>query len=132
MIVEDDESLMSIFKMSLELDGYQIIEATNGKVALDKLLALDSTQMPDCIVLDIMMPVMDGHTFLKIISNSFEKKISNIPVIVCSAHGKHEMTSQVVAKLIKPIALEDLCETVGKFLKGKPVFRNSQLVTSPY
>lgn len=116
LIIEDDESLISIFRMALELDGYQVIEAENGKVALDLLLKMDEAQLPDCILLDIMMPVMDGHIFLKLISKKFRKKFSKIPVVVCSAHGKHEMTTQVAAKIQKPISLTALCETVNKVL----------------
>ncbi len=119
LIVEDDESLISIFRMALELDGYQVIEAENGKVALDLLLRMDAAALPDCILLDIMMPVLDGHFFLRLISKKFNKRLSHIPVIVCSAHGKHEMTSQVAAKIIKPVSLTTLCEKVASVL-GTP------------
>jgi CheY-like chemotaxis protein len=116
LIVEDDESLMSIFRMALELDGHQVIEAGNGKIALDLLLRMDAAALPDCILLDIMMPVMDGHIFLKLISRKFKKRFCHIPVIVCSAHGKHEMTSQVATKIIKPVSLTNLCEAVGSVI----------------
>lgn len=119
LIVEDDESLISIFRMALELDGYQVIEAENGKVALDILLRMDADALPDCILLDIMMPVLDGHFFLKLISKKFKNRFSHIPVIVCSAQGKHEMTPQVAAKIIKPVSLTNLCEEVGNVL-GSP------------
>lgn len=119
LIIEDDESLISIFRMALELDGYQVIEAENGKVALDLLLRMNADALPDCILLDIMMPVMDGHIFLKLINKKFKKRFSHIPVIVCSAHGKHEMTTQVAAKINKPVSLTNLCEKVGSVM-GTP------------
>ena len=117
LIVEDDECLQGIFKMALELDGYHVIQAGNGKIALDLMLRSNLNDLPDLILLDIMMPIMDGHIFLKLISKKFGKKLSRIPVVVCSAHGKHEMTPQVAAKVSKPVSLTFLCETVNKILE---------------
>lgn len=119
LIVEDDDLLMSIFRMSLELDGYLVLEAENGKIALEMLLELDPTSLPSCIILDIMMPIMDGNTFLNLISTQYAEQFGHIPIIVNSAHGKHQMTPQVAAKLIKPIALPALCEVVEKVLNKR-------------
>ncbi len=126
LIVEDDECLQGIFKMALELDGYHVTQAGNGKIALDLMLRSNIDDLPDLILLDIMMPVMDGHIFLKLISKKFGKKFSRIPVIVCSAHGKHEMTPQVVAKVAKPVSLTFLSETVNKVLEtSSPQWKTS-------
>ena len=124
LMLEDDELLISIFRMSLELDGYKVIEAHNGRVALDLLLALEPVSLPDCILLDIMMPVMDGHAFLGFISGEYKDQFGHIPVVVCSAHGKYEATPQVVAKLTKPISLLALGEMMERVINLKEVLKN--------
>ena len=65
LIVEDDELLKSIFKMSLELDGYDVIEADNGQDAFDYFIDANDQNTPfDFIFLDIMMPGFDGQETL--------------------------------------------------------------------
>lgn len=118
MIVDDDESLREIFTAALELDGHDVVTAENGQDALDYLLA-NRQSPPDCIILDIMMPVMSGREFLNRIES--EMILNQIPIVVCSAHGAYGMTSQIKARLDKPATLEQLSQTIGQILKLRPI-----------
>lgn len=75
LLVEDDYALSDAFGMILELSGYVVLKATNGQKALELLTA----EKPNVILLDLLMPVMDGRGFLK----KFDNK-HHIPVIVLS------------------------------------------------
>ena len=75
LIVEDDFSLSDAFNMTLNLAGYDTHIAENGKKALEYL----KTEQPDMILLDVLMPVMDGRQFLRKFDN-----VNDIPVIVLS------------------------------------------------
>lgn len=77
LLVEDDFALNDAFTMILEHAGYTVASAMNGKQALE-LLEKD-THTPDIILLDILMPVMDGKDFLRAFNNTRQ-----IPVIVLS------------------------------------------------
>ena len=76
LIADDQPEIRNLLRLYLENENYQIIEAENGKVALD---VLKSTQVDLC-VLDIMMPEVDGYHVLQEL-----RKTSNIPVMILSA-----------------------------------------------
>jgi CheY-like chemotaxis protein len=76
-IIEDDENLRFTVKEILEKQGNIIIEASNGKEALLKLNK--EKNLPDIILLDLMMPVMNGFEFLSKIKNT---KIKSVPILV--------------------------------------------------
>lgn len=86
MIVEDDSFVMDIYETKLEKEGYQVSEATNGMEALKKLEK--EAVLPDLILLDIIMPYMDGLEFLKKIKG--EEKFKNIPVILLTNLSQKE------------------------------------------
>lgn len=75
LIVEDDTALSDAFGMILDKQGFAVDKAYNGRDALDKIKA----SKPDLILLDLLMPVMDGKAFLKGFKNTH-----NVPVIVLS------------------------------------------------
>lgn len=79
LVVEDDKETRELIRRALEKDGWQVSEAENGRAALDEI----EKQMPGLVVLDLMMPVMDGFEFLA----EFRKKGegSTVPVIVVTA-----------------------------------------------
>ena len=82
LVVEDDETLRTTVAEALEDEGYQVITATNGAEALRLVRAAE----PDAIVLDLMMPVMDGRAFLEACRR--EQRCAETPVLVVSAHRK--------------------------------------------
>ncbi len=87
MIVEDDNFVMDIYQTKLEKEGFQIIGAENGLEALKKLEG-DSENIPDLILLDIVMPYMDGMEFLEKIKK--EDKFKNIPVVLLTNLSQKE------------------------------------------
>lgn len=115
LIVEDDTCLREVFAMMIEMDGHTVIEAENGHHALEILS--QSLEKPDCILLDLMMPVMDGKTFIQ---NIKEMPAHNdIPIIVCSAQGEYERTPQVYTRMDKPVDLSLLGKAIKECLKVK-------------
>jgi len=81
LVVDDEERMVRFIKLNLEHDGFQVIEAYNGLQALNKM----RTNLPDLIILDVMMPDLDGFEVLRTI-----REISSIPVIMLTAKGEED------------------------------------------
>ena len=79
LVVDDEKGLAKIIHLNLEQDGFEVIEAYNGNQAMDKL----RTSLPDLVLLDVMMPDIDGFTVLKMI-----RQIGETPVIMLTAKGE--------------------------------------------
>jgi CheY-like chemotaxis protein len=86
MIVEDDSFVMDIYETKLEKEGYSVVGAFNGLEALKKLEK--DAELPDLILLDIIMPYMDGLEFLKKIKG--EEKFKDIPIILLTNLSQKE------------------------------------------
>ncbi|MGE4233958.1 MAG: response regulator [Bacteriovoracia bacterium] len=119
-LIEDDEAILESLKEILELSAYSVLSASNGKQALDMLKERRATKkmMPSLILLDLMMPVMDGFEFRS--QQLLEGEISDIPVVVMSAAGqidKKVKEISVTAYLKKPINIDVLLETVDRYSK---------------
>jgi CheY-like chemotaxis protein len=84
MIVEDDSFVLDIYQTKLSQEGYTVIEARDGTEALEKL----EKEKPDLILLDIIMPRMDGLELLKKIKSRGDLK--NIPVILLTNLSQKE------------------------------------------
>jgi DNA-binding response OmpR family regulator len=81
LAVDDEPKMTRFIRLNLELEGYRVSEATNGLDALDKV----RQELPDLVLLDVMMPEMNGFETLKHI-----RKVSNVPVIMLTAKGEEE------------------------------------------
>ncbi|MGN1014599.1 MAG: response regulator transcription factor [Butyricicoccus sp.] len=79
LIVEDDAHIRELLHLYLEREGYKIIEAENGQIGVEQWREQD----PDMILLDVMMPVMDGWQVCKII-----RQESKVPIIIMTAKGE--------------------------------------------
>jgi DNA-binding response OmpR family regulator len=79
LIVDDEERMVRFIRMNLEHDGFQVSEAFNGKQAIQRLRDIN----PDLILLDVMMPDIDGFEVLETI-----REASNVPVIMLTAKGR--------------------------------------------
>lgn len=84
MLVEDSKVVQQMYKNKLILEQFNVITAENGMEAI-KIL---SQEKPDIILLDLMMPIMDGYKVLQVVKT--DPKLSSIPVLVFSAKGQPE------------------------------------------
>ena len=104
LIVEDDVDTREMLGRYLELEGFRVETAANGRQALERL---ESGSEPSVIVLDLMMPVMDGWQFRR--EQAQRGEIAKIPVIVVSAAGKDRISQiDADAYLSKPVDLDEL------------------------
>jgi two-component system KDP operon response regulator KdpE len=81
LAVDDEPKMTRFIRLNLELEGYRVSEATNGLTALEKV----REELPDLVLLDVMMPEMNGFETLKHI-----REVSNVPVIMLTAKGEEE------------------------------------------
>jgi two-component system chemotaxis response regulator CheY len=110
MVLEDDPDVRNTVATVLADAGYQVITAENGRAALDRL---DGNTEPDLILLDLMMPVLNGFDFLAEVQK--HPRWSFIPVIVTSANQGYEAEDlKSFAVLRKPYDLPVLLEQVGR------------------
>ena len=118
MIVEDEKDILQLLKILLEKEGYRVIEAPNGKIAYEKLTDPSNPEKPDLIILDVMMPEMDGYTFETKILESEE--LSNIPVIVLTAKTQvrelFELSKNVKAFIEKPFDTKKLLNLIKQYI----------------
>jgi len=113
LIVDDEADLVNMVKMRLESDGFGVSIASNGREAIEKIDA----DKPDLILLDVLMPAMDGYTAFQ----ELKKKEStrNIPVVVMTAkRGMQELFEAEGAKdyIKKPFSDKDLLARIRKVL----------------
>ena len=110
-LIEDDLDTREMIGRFLELEGYEVETAANGRQALEHL---DAGTNACVILLDLMMPVMDGWEFRR--RQATHANGAKIPVIVFSAAGCDRMR-QVEANdyLSKPVNLDDLLQRVARF-----------------
>ncbi len=81
LIVEDERRMARFIRMNLEHDGFQVLEATRGQEGLDKL----REELPDLILLDVMLPDIDGFEVLRRV-----REVSEIPVVMLTAKGEED------------------------------------------
>lgn len=79
LVVDDEPRMIGFIRMNLELEGHQVIEAHNGLEALESI----RTKIPDVVLLDVMMPDLDGFETLRML-----REFSSIPVIMLTAKGE--------------------------------------------
>jgi len=123
LTVDDDQINLRLIERMLSAKGYNVITATSGE---DAFLTLKKTK-PDLILLDVMMPEMDGY---KVCSKLKEDdKTSFIPVIFVTALGEEQDKAKAFAAgaadyLVKPIARDNLLNAVAKHLETKSQWNN--------
>ena len=116
LIVDDNPDLISILQIQFEVQGYETILAVNGKQAVD----IAATQVPDLILMDIIMPVMNGYQATRLIRQN--PKTHSIPILAvtaldgpiyeeeCSQNGCDDY-------IAKPFTTKDLVPCIEKLLK---------------
>ncbi|MDI6793899.1 MAG: response regulator [bacterium] len=123
LVVDDDADIVEVLKLLLEAKGYQVTEAFNGKQGLDKV----HEQRPDLVLLDIMMPVMDGWEVCRKLKAC--KKTADIPVAILTARTEEEDKERAQKEgaadyITKPFKMEDFIRRVEKLLKGSDLSGN--------
>ena len=108
LVVEDERDLRESFGEVLELEGYQVFLAENGRRALELLGEL---RRPAIVMLDLMMPVMNGFEFLAELRRGEHR---GLPVVVVSAFADRAAGLDVEAVLEKPFRLTELVRVLER------------------
>ena len=118
LIVEDELDIVRTFQDRLEMDGYPIITAENGKEGLEKTIK----EKPDIILLDVNMPVMDGFEMLEALTKYPEG--TDCSVIILTVRSQKEDVARAEAcgvrdYLVKPFDLDELLEKIESVWKRR-------------
>lgn len=115
MVVDDSASLRQVVRMALSSAGYEVIEATDGQDALDKLAGAKI----QLVISDVNMPRMDGITFVKQLKEKSEYRF--VPVIMLTTEGQDQKKEEgraagAKAWMVKPFQPEQMLAAVSKLL----------------
>lgn len=112
LLIEDDDSIREITQELLESEGYGVATAANGKAALELLQSMPT--LPCLILLDLMMPVMDGWQFME--KKRIDPKLNAIPVVAFSALEERKITAARTDDVIrKPINPDVMIKVIKKY-----------------
>jgi CheY-like chemotaxis protein len=120
LLVEDSKVVQQMYRNKLIFEQFNVLTADNGMEAI-KIL---SQEKPDLILLDLMMPIMDGYKVLQVVKT--DPRLANIPVLVFSAKGQSEEVEKalnlgaagyIVKATTKP---NEVVEQIRKVLSQKP------------
>jgi CheY-like chemotaxis protein len=113
MVVDDDADIRETVADVLQDEGYAVELAANGREVLEHLQA--STRLPDLILLDLMMPELDGWGVLAELEKT--PRLASIPVVVFSAYARDDASVaalKVRGFVRKPLRLEDLLDVIAR------------------
>lgn len=109
LVVEDNDDVREMMAVTLELEGHHVATAVNGRDALEKL---HTGERPCVILLDLMMPVMNGWEFRRALE--LDPVLRDVPVVVVSAATKEmALRAHAAAHLPKPLDMDQLLDIVG-------------------
>lgn len=119
LVVDDEPHIIKMLKSRLEAHNYQVVIAQDGEECLRRVVS----EKPDLIILDIMLPKMDGYSVLVTLKETRELtgKIPEIPVIVLTARADQRIRDLVEKEhiqsyIIKPFKAEDLLKKIEDLL----------------
>lgn len=125
LVVDDEDHIVELIKFNLETNGYEVISAFNGEDAIEK--AID--EKPDLIILDLMLPKIDGVEVCKRIKSNIET--SNISIIMLTA--KSEESDKIVGLetgaddyITKPFSVKELIARVNAVLRRSPSYKTQK------
>lgn len=115
LLVDDDEEILKLLTIRFRQEGFEVITATDGEGCIKRA----EEEAPDLIILDIVMPGMDGYTALKEMRRN--AKIRDIPVIMLSGKEEEKVRDlfafqHIMDYIEKPFELDDLVSRVHKVL----------------
>lgn len=117
LVVDDNPELRELIMLVLEAEGYTVTGAEDGAVGLTRLRSLPH---PDLVLLDLLMPVVDGREFRK--AQLGDPAVASIPVVILSGDaevGKHAAALRAADCLRKPVDLEALLGSIERHLAGR-------------
>jgi len=122
MVVDDEKDVVYLIRVLMEREQFEVLEACNGLDAYNKLTGPDEGRViPDVIILDIMMPEMDGYTFQSKLQEMDDLK--KIPIIILTAKGQmkdlFDLSSNIFAFVEKPFEPKNLVKIVKDALASK-------------
>lgn len=115
LVIDDEVELIKAITIRFKASGYEVIPASDGQEGIDKAQEFK----PDLILLDIIMPKVDGYEVCKNLKT--DPKTKGIPIIVFTAAGQRDMEERCMAAgaaavIKKPFETAELLELVNKFL----------------
>ena len=118
LLVDDEPDLLSTLKKRLETNNYEVITASDGMEALSKA----KKEKPDLIILDLMLPKMDGYKVCRMLK--FDEKYKHIPIIMFTARAEVEdeklgQETGADAYITKPFETNNLLSKVEELLSRK-------------
>jgi DNA-binding response OmpR family regulator len=117
LLIDDDEDLRNLLGIYLKMSGYEVFHANHGQEGKEQL----QTLIPELIILDMMMPVLDGMGFLKWLRNDSQQSQRNIPVLALTGRSKKD-TKTIVEDLgatdivFKPCDPQEIVDRSQKIL----------------
>jgi DNA-binding response OmpR family regulator len=118
LVVDDEPAIVAVLKSRLTASNYKVVTALDGEECLAKMQA----EKPDLVILDLMMPKMDGYNVIITVKEMSDTlKISGIPIMVLTARGDTKVrelieAEKVVDYVVKPFKAEELLEKIKKIL----------------
>ena len=105
LVIDDEPPIRKLLRVGLSAHGYQIVEASNGKMALDRL----SEQVPDLVILDLGLPDMEGHELLR----TMRARNDSVPIVVLSSRDDETGKVQALDSgaddyVTKPFGMDEL------------------------
>src|SRR4029453_10221389 len=127
LVADDDQNLRKILCLFLKNARYETVEAANGREALN----MAKSQDPDIILMDIMMPILDGFTVCKLLKDDPETR--PIPVLICTAKNrKEDLIAAIKAGaedyIIKPFTKDTVLGKIEKALSARKEQSSSKMM----
>jgi len=121
LVVDDEPDIRYLTQVNLELDGHRVMTAANGEEAL----AAVQVDVPDVVLLDVMMPGVDGWAVLEQLKRHLDDRIASVKVLMMTALGEDDDRLRggiegAVRYLVKPVTAEQLREAVLDVVSGGP------------
>lgn len=118
LLVEDTEDNRQMMRHLLQMSGFHVVEATNGKEAVERAQEVD----PQIILMDLSLPIIDGLAATREIRS--DPEFDNVPIVAVSAHDTADFHNDALeagcdAYVTKPINYTELEELVNRFLRGR-------------
>ncbi len=115
LVVDDEVDLVETIRFSLELEGFEILVAYNGEEALNQA----RKEKPDLILLDLMLPKLDGYKVCRLLK--FDERYKHIPILMLTAKSQDKdktigLETGANEYITKPFDMDDLMKKVKHYL----------------